>query len=211
MANVLLSIPERSALLALMTFVSEASNTDIRERYGFTIDKKVRVRLVASGFLVARRAARNTYVHELTDKGWARCREELAAPAPDRAQRGYRILYGVLQCLDRYLCATGLTMADFVAPQDGPDLDDEPVEDRLHGAYDTLAASPGAWVGLASLRAAVPDVSRQAFDAALLRLDVKPHIYLIPEVNQKALADTDRQAAIHVGGEDKHLLSIRST
>jgi hypothetical protein len=211
MADVLLSIPESSALLALMTFVAEASNTDIRERYGFTIDKKVREQLVASGFLVARKAVRNTYVHELTEKGWARCREELAAPAPDRAQRGYRILYGVLQCLDRYLSASGLTMADFVAPQAGPDLDDHSVDDRLHVAYDSLAARPGAWVGLAGLRAALPGVSRQAFDAALLRLDVKPHVYLIPEANQKALTDADRRAAIHVGGEDKHLLSIRPT
>jgi hypothetical protein len=209
MANVPLSIPERSALLALMTFVTETSNTEIRERYGFTIDKKVRESLVAHRYLAARRAVRNTYVHELTDKGWARCREELAAPAPDRAQRGYRILYGVLHCLDRYLSAAGLTMADFVAVQDKPEVDDQHVEDRLHGAYDMLASRPGAWVGLARLRAALPGVARQSFDAALLRLDLMPHVYLIPEANQKALTDSDRQAAIHVGGEDKHLLSIR--
>jgi len=209
MANVPLSIPERSALLALMTFVTETSNTEIRERYGFTIDKKVREELIAHGYLVTRKAVRNTYLHELTDKGWARCREELAAPTPDRAQRAYRILYGVLHCLDWYLSAAGLTLADFLAVQDKPDLDEQPVDGRLHGAYDMLAFRPGAWVGLARLREALPDVARQDFDSALLRLDLMPHVYLIPEANQKALTDSDRLAAIHVGGEDKHLLSIR--
>ncbi len=209
MANVLLSIPERSALLALMTFVTETSNTEIRERYGFTVVKKVREQLAAHGYLTAQRAAGGAYVHELTDKGWARCREELAAPAPGGAQRGYRILYGVLHCLDRYLSAADLTMADFVAVQDKPDLDEQPVDDRLHGAYDMLASRPGAWVGLARLRVALQGVARQAFDDALLRLDLMPNVYLIPEANQKALTDSDRQAAIHVGGEDKHLLSIR--
>jgi hypothetical protein len=39
MANDHLSIPEKAALL---TFVKEASNPDLDERYGFKIEKKVR-------------------------------------------------------------------------------------------------------------------------------------------------------------------------
>jgi hypothetical protein len=213
MTDVQLSVPERSALLALMTFVTAASNSEIRDRYGFTIDKQVRERLIDAGYLTATKTARTGFVHELADKGWARCRDELATPPPGRAHRAYRILHGVLGCLDQYLTATGLTLADFLEPQAKPDTDDldatRPADDRLLASYDELASRPGAWVGLARLREALPDLPRQEFDEALLQLDLLPHVSLIPEANQKALTAADRAAAIHVGGEDKHLLQIR--
>jgi len=213
MTDAQLSIPERSALLALMTFVAAASNSAIRERYGFTIDRPVRQRLVDEGYLTTTTGARNVVVHELTDKGWARCREELAAPLPSRAHRAYRILHGVLVSLDHYLTTTDLTLADFLEPQAKPGVDGaadaRPADDRLRASYVALASRPGAWVGLARLRETLPDVSRQEFDDALLRLDLLPQVSLIAEVNQKALTDADRAAAIHVGGDDKHLLSIR--
>jgi hypothetical protein len=217
MSDVQLGIPERSALLALMTFSKEEiSNGEIRERYGFTIDKKVRDRLVADGYLKAEQKPRIGFVHDLKDAGWARCRKELAAPLPAKAGKGYRVLFGVLRSLDQYLTATGLTLADFFAPEAKPDGEVAAVsagrtaDDKVKAAYDGLASQPGAWVGLVRLRNALPDVSRQEFDDALLRLDLHEHVFLIPEVNQKALTDADRAAAIHVGGEDKHLLSIRS-
>jgi hypothetical protein len=69
-------------------------------------------------------------------------------------------------------------------------------------------ARPGAWVSLTRLRDALSLLSRQEVDDALLRLDLQPATYLIPEANQKTLSAADREAAIHIGGEDKHLLSI---
>jgi hypothetical protein len=213
MTDAQLSIPERSALLVLMTFVSAASNSEIRERYGFTIDKPVRRRLEDEGYLTWTTGARNVVVHELTDKGWARCRDELATSLPGRAHRAYRILRGVLVSLDHYLTTTDLTLADFLEPQAKPGVDDvadpRPADDRLRASYGELASRPGAWVGLARLRKALPDVAREEFDDALLRLDLLPQVSLIAEVNQKALTAADRAAAIHVGGDDKHLLSIR--
>jgi hypothetical protein len=214
MTDAQLGIPERSALLALMTFVEPASNTDLRERFGFPIGKKVRERLKDEGLLTTTTAARNAIIHALTETGWARCREELTTPLPGGADRGYRILFGVLSCLDQYLTVNGLTLADFLTPEAKPDVDEavhSTTESWLQVTYDKLASRPGAWVGLAALREALPDVSRDDFDDALLQLDLLPHVSLIPEVNQKALAATDRAAAIHVGGEDKHLLQIRPT
>lgn len=208
-----LSIPERSALLALMTFTETAANPEIRERYGFTIDKPVRESLIEAGYLTATRPKGQTWVHELRDEGWARCRTELTAPLPDRAPKAYRILYGILSCLDQYLTASTLTLADLFNPLDKPAAEDltgaEPADDGLQSAYARLAARPGAWVGLARLREALPALPRADFDEALLGLALLPHVELIPEVNQKALTEADRAAAIHVGGEDKHLLQIR--
>lgn len=213
MTDVQLSIPERSALLALMTFKDTASNPEIRERYGFTIDKPVRERLSQCGYLQATQPKGQTWVHELKDEGWARCREELTTPLPGKAPKAYRVLYGILGCLDQYLTASTLTLADLFNPPEKPEAEDvasiQPAEDRLQAAYAELASRAGAWVGLARLRETVPDLSREDFDEALLELTLRSHVSLIPEVNQKALTDIDRAAAIHVGGEDKHLLQIR--
>lgn len=218
MTDAELGIPERAALLALMTYVESASNTQLRERYGFTIERKVRDRLTGDGLITFTKGARNAITHTLTDQGWARCRDDLATPLPGRQDRGYRILHGVLQRLDEYLAVHGLTLADFLEPEAKPDMEPdmephhgEPADGLVRAAYDQLASRPGAWVGLAALREALPGTSREDFDDAVLQLDLLPHVSLIPEVNQKALTLADRAAAIHVGGEDKHLLQIRPT
>jgi len=209
--DVLLSIPEKSALFALMLFVEEASNTDIREEYGFTIDKKVRDRLVGLGFVSARKAKelRGAFVHELTDDGWRQCRAELTAKTPAGVQKPYRLLFGLARALDRHLTRSRLEMADFFAPDDTSPVPAtvDPVAE-VRAAYESLASRPGAWVSLAQVREALSHLSREEVDGALVRLDLEPSTYLIPEANQKMLSEAERDAAVHVGGEDKHLLSI---
>lgn len=197
-----------------MMSVEEVSNTDLRDRYGFTIDKKVRDRLVGSGFIVARksRELRGAFVHELTEAGWMRCREELAAEPPKGAQKGYRLLYGLAHNLDHYLATSRLVMADFFLPNGSAKVVEavqavDP-EGEIRAAYDVLVSRPGAWVSLTRLRDALPHLSRDEVDEALLRLNLEPWAYLIPEANQKTLSEADREAAVHIGGEDKHLLSI---
>jgi hypothetical protein len=137
MVDVSLSLPERSALLALMTFVKEASNTDIHAVYNFTIDKKTRERLVDLRFIVAHQAKelRGAFVHELTEQGWQHCRDELAAEVPAGAQKSYRLLYGVLHRLDGHMTRARLQMADVFVP-DESDSTGEPAPD------DDLSTAP---------------------------------------------------------------------
>ena len=45
-------------------------------------------------------------------------------------------------------------------------------------------------------------------DAALAALFTAQRINLIPQSNQRALSDADRDAALRIGGECKHLISI---
>jgi hypothetical protein len=214
MTNVSLSLPERSALLALMTFVDKASNPDIQARYNFTIDKKVRERLAGADLIIAYQAKdlRGAFVHELTEEGWRHCRGELTAEVPKGAQKSYRLLYGVLQCLNAFMIRSRLEMADVFVPNGVPENSPPPstgdVEEQIQSAYDSLVSRPGGWISLTRLRGALSQVSRQDVDEALMRLDLQPQIYLIPEANQKTLTAADRKAAIHIGGEDKHLLSI---
>ncbi|MCS7483882.1 hypothetical protein ACFFQW_32560 [Umezawaea endophytica] len=195
-------------------FVEEVSNTEIREEYGFTIDKKVRDRLVGSGYISAYKSKelRGAFVHELTEAGWKQSREELAAPTPPGVQKVYRLLYGVLRTLDRHMTRSKLEVADVFLPHRSAKVveaprDADPDAD-IRAAYDELVSRPGAWVSLTRLRAALPHLSRDEVDDALVRLNLEPWAYLIPEANQKTLSEADREAAVHVGGEDKHLLSI---
>jgi len=203
MSNPDLSVPERAALLALMTFVSEASNTDLRDRYGFAIDGKLRTRLEDLKLITSRRATGvpgRPYVVELTEEGWRWCREELRA-VPEGKPKAYRIAYGLMNVLDRYLDRSDRTMADIFA------VEEEPVEDRIRAAYASLA-EPGGRLLLSRLRERLADLPREHVDAELRRLDRERAITLKPELNQKALTQDDRDAAISVAGDAKHLVVI---
>jgi len=212
MADVSLSLPERSALLALMALVDEVTNTDIYEACGFKIDRTVRERLIKLGFITAHQELRNAYVHELTEEGWRHCREEFVAEVPAGARKADRLLTVILHRLEEFMDRSHVEIADVFVP---PDIDDtesaqvpESVDEKIHSAYTSLTARPGAWVSLSRLRDSLPEISRDEVDEALLRLDLQPRVYLISEANQKTLSPADRKAAIHIGGEDKHLLSI---
>lgn len=202
MPNPELSVPERAALLALMTFVSEVSNRDLRERYGFAVDGRVRRRLEDLKLVTSRRAADvpgRPFVLELSEEGWRWCRAELGAQAPDGAPRAYRLAYGLMHVLDRYIERSGCSMADVFAVD---------VEERIRAAYADLATEPGGWVRLSRVRERLADLSRDEVDAALRRLDRRPGVLLDPEVNRKTLSDADRAAAVSIGGDDKHVLAI---
>jgi hypothetical protein len=214
--DVQLSLPERSALLALMYLVDEASNAAITEKFGFTIDKKSRERLAELGFLTYRRGTDpgKPFVHELTDLGWRRCQEELASSTPQAAHKAYRLAYPIFNQFAAYMRRSGIQMADVFAHQEAPaavDVEAVDVDGRIRATYVELATEPEAWVNLNRVRTALADLSRDDVDQALLRLDLQPQVYLIPESNQKTLTDAERAASIRIGGEDKHLLSIEST
>jgi hypothetical protein len=224
MSDAPLSIPERAALLALMTFVDEAANPDLRARYGFAIDGKVRTRLRDDGYLGDYRDNRGPgrpFVLHLEDKGWQWCRDELRVPPSAQTPMKYRLLYGVLNAIDLYLRRSGCTMDEFFAvggAQEGagaagtvprsPVMDVASVEELIKLAYHEMVPEPRGWVGLRALRERLGGLPQADVDAALLRLDLLPGVYLQPESDQKSLTEADRAAAIRIGGEPKHLLSI---
>lgn len=206
MPNPELRIPEKAALLALMTFVDKVSNRDLRDRYGFAIDGQVRTKLQGLGLLTGERAADlpgRPYVLELTEQGWRWCREELGAAVPEGAPRAYRLMYGLLNVLDRHVQRSDCAMADVFTA-----VDAKPAEDRIRAAYASLTGEPGAWIRLSRLRDHLADLPRGEVDAALRRLDRQADVLLDPEINRKTLSDADRAAAVRIGGDDKHLLAI---
>lgn len=190
---------ERAVLLVLMAQAQPVPNPDLLT-LGPKLDKAGRDKLNALGLIESDRST-GRFVHELTDRGWRLCRDILTAGAPPRSTGPAKTLYTMLAAVERYLQAADLSLADVfgvTAPT---------VDDRIRTTYATLAARPGAWLGLATLRDTL-DVPRPDLDAALHELYRTGAVSLIPEENQKVLTSADRDAAILIGNQAKHLISI---
>lgn len=212
MADSHLTLPERSALLALMTLIREASNTSLTDELGITIEKKVREHLVELGYIKAWQTGRyRAWMHELTDEGWRRCGDELGSLTPKGAPKATRLQYALTRRFAAFMARSDLRVADIFVLDDKPTAPAVDITDRIRTAYTELATAPGAWVSLTRLRGAFADVSRSDLDAALLRLALESKVRLNPEFNQKILTPKDRAAALRTGGEDVHLLSIEES
>ncbi|MEW9554344.1 hypothetical protein [Nonomuraea sp. NPDC050783] len=214
-----LSLPEFTALLVLAVEAREVSNTELKERHRLTIDGSKRRRLNELRLVDSRREGR-AYLHLLTDAGWARLQEDLRAGAvPPQTGSSGAIARALLDWLPRYLRRTDQRLADVFQP-DEPAEPTEPtepagsagsadVEERIRRAYAGLAVPGGAgWVSLAKLRPLLGGVPRAEVDAALVRMERLPDVDLVPESNQKTLTPEDREAAVVIGNQAKHLLWI---
>lgn len=80
--------------------------------------------------------------------------------------------------------------------------------DQITATYKQLVNRPNGWVCLTDLRPALTHIDRAELDQALKTMFRSQVANLVPEHNQKALTGEDRAAALRLGGEWKHLLSI---
>lgn len=208
-----LTARQRAVLFALLSEARQVANPELKELIGVSLDGAERRRLNDRKLVESAKVGR-AFAHELTDKGWRWCNQELAAAPGERAgslERAHRLVFGVFA---RYLDAAGLTLADIVRPG-GADLagvaglyDVTDTAARIEAGYRSLAAAPGEFISLRELRLRVPDRPRPDVDAALAALFTAQRVNLIPQSNQQALSDADREAALRIGGEYKHLISI---
>ena len=173
---------------------------------GPKLDKPGRDKLNKLGLIESHRSG-GRFVHELTDRGWHLCRDIFSDGPPPRSTGPAKTLYTVLAALNRYLRHADLSLADIFGP-DGDDQTPATIEDRIRHAYASLTPRPGGWVSLTRMRAELADASRADVDAALHTLYRIPGVSLIPEENQKVLSAADRDAAIVIGDQDKHLIAI---
>jgi hypothetical protein len=195
-----LSGTEQAILLVLMAEARPVANPELA-RLGPKLDKLSRDRL--NRHKLVETTPGRPLVHELTDDGWALCRQLFATAPPARPTGQGRALYTVLRGLGRYLETADLRPGDvFLPPED--------LTGRITRAYRRLAERPGGWVRLAALRAELADVPRSELDAALVRLHQTPGTTLIPEENQKTLTADDRDAAVLIGNKYQHLIAIQS-
>jgi len=209
-----LSAKDRAVLIALAAQARKVSNPELEQLIGFRLEGKHRVRLNDMKLVESEKPGR-AYEHELSDAGWRWCAEQLAA-GPQRPgtslERAQQLFFGVFA---RYMNTAGLSLADVVTGtlptrpagrhQRSVTVD---VHARVTDAYLALAAGDGAFVKLRELRQRLADVPRAELDAALTAMFTARRANLIPQSNQQALTAADRGAALHVGGEYKHLISI---
>lgn len=90
------------------------------------------------------------------------------------------------------------------APAEQPAAD---LETQIRAVYAELAADTDAWISLTKIRQRLTG-TRTEQDAALRSMERKPDVALVPEANQKALTGQDRDAAVNIGEQDKHLIWI---
>lgn len=217
-----LGLPERAALLALMAAGREISNPDLERLAGRRLDGESRRKLNQRGLVSSRKDGR-ALVHELTDQGWRWCADELTADCPPRAGSAGGTLYAVLGGLHRFLARSDLRLADVFGPDGGPPAAQPApaaappgaagvdLTEQVRAAYRKLAREPREWVGLAQLRPLLGDAARDDVDAALRQLARTPQVNVVPQANQKVLSPAEREAALRIGAEDCHLISIEDS
>jgi hypothetical protein len=200
---------EQAVLLVLMAESRPVSNPEL-ERLGPKLDKTGRTKLNRLGLIET--TPGRPLMHELTDAGWALCRQLFGAATPPHSTAQGRTLYTLLRALRDHFDRADLVPADVFLPAAAPAAAPPraTVEDQLRAAYHQLKTKPGGWVGLARLRGQVAGLSREAVDAALVALYREPGVSLIPEENQKVLTDADRAAAVQIGDQHKHLIAIET-
>lgn len=73
---------------------------------------------------------------------------------------------------------------------------------------ETRTTNAGAtWVSLASILDRM-DPAKAEFDAAIIDLYLTGQAEIITEANRKTLTEDQRYAAVHMGGQDNHLIDI---
>jgi hypothetical protein len=202
------SVKERAVMFALLAEARTLSNPELEERVGFRLDGKERRKLNDLKLVESDKRGR-TYAHELSEAGWRWCAEELSAGPAGRGTSMERALYAVLGGLGRYLRGSGQSLADiFNQGHDVRPAEDIDVEACIEAGYQALTRGPGEFVKLRELRLRLPEIPRSDVDSALDKMYQEQRVNLIPQSNQQALSDADRESALRVGGEYKHLISI---
>lgn len=204
---------ESAVLLVLAASVVPVRNPDLRT-LGPALEAPSRRRLVDRGLLDVEVGERRALVLTLTDKGWAAAAEVLESPPPPRATPQLRALFTFGASVSRYLRRESLALGEVVVPPGpsaapaalAPPVGVDTVE-LVRATYARIVP-PGAWVGLAALRAALPGVPRDSLDDALRVLYPQRGVHIVAEDNLKALTADDRAAALQLGGRPLHAIRI---
>ncbi|MDI6627519.1 MAG: hypothetical protein QME72_07370 [Rhodococcus sp. (in: high G+C Gram-positive bacteria)] len=210
---------EAAVLLVLMAEASPVKNSELRAM-GPELAKPSRDRLKNAGLIEVNASVRPMTL-ELTDKGWRTCGELIGGEPPARSTGAGKAMFTVLAGLRRWLDRTDSRPADVFSPRGDEAAPDEPaidekavdsstvdIEASIRAAYARIAREPGSTVRLSRLRNELRDIPRTDLDDALARLRRAADVSLIPEENQKTLTDEERAAAVVVGNQQNHLLSI---
>mgnify|MGYP001272763645 CR=1 FL=1 len=203
-----LSAKERAVLLTLLVHGPTLSNPEMERVAGLTLDGKEREHLNKLGLVESKKPGRS-YTHTLTPDGRKWCANELTTASPRAGAKPLeRALYAVIGAIghsDEIRSMLGLSQGE---PKTDTALDDKAVESAIRAAYRKLRRERGGWVSLADLRDELNHIPADVLDAGLKRLNRQPGVVLAPEYDQTVLTKRQRDAALKLGGQLKHLISI---
>ena len=199
-------IPERAVMIALMALNKETRNVELKQRYGLDVRKRAREKLNQEGLVQSRRVPGKGFAHELTDAGWAWVVAQLDAPVPARAGSAGGALYALLNGLRVALDARGMVIQELFAPA-APEPA-RPLRDRIRQAYRTVASRPRDWVELRDLRAQLGDWPRRDVDLELTQMFRDKDVNLTLHEGRRRLTQADRDAALRLGVDDMHMISM---
>lgn len=213
MAGDELTPSENAILIFLMSEAREVLNSELKALYGLDVRKSSRDKFARNRYVASRRSGR-TYALQLDDEGWVHVQSELAFRSNGATAHAAALTSLLASLRDRVLERSGcksyaelFALNDVRGPVSVPDQE-QILRTRIVNAYTALAEEPGDWVSLTRLRPFFGDVTAAAVDEALRRLSREPGVNIAPESNQKMLTEADAAAALHLGGQDKHLLAI---
>jgi len=82
------------------------------------------------------------------------------------------------------------------------------VRSEILSAYCRLARCRGDWVRIAELRQQLAHLGHDLVTAELRAMELDRVAHLVPQANQKVLTATDHAAAVRIGMDRCHLMSI---
>jgi hypothetical protein len=179
----------------------EISNTEMDQKYGFRLVGPHLKKLLAAEYVYTDKE-RAPYRHVITKAGI----KALTTPwtmEDDHVGKGER-----RTLRDRQHWAGMVVLQSMMAGGTAVAAPPVDLDGRIRAAYRKLVSAPGEWVNLTALRPLFADVSTTDLDGALKRMLRDDDVRLEPEPFGHRVGDEERQAAVHVGGEDRHKLAI---
>lgn len=201
-----LGVPERAALILIAANGGSLVATELRKAHGLDLKAEQRRRLIERSLIDAPKEGRSFRL-TLTDAGWrflddGVVNEEL--PRGSNPGAGGRALFALVSAI----AARGETLRNVLGGKRPPPAAPPPLEERIASAYHTLASGPREWVALRALRERLADVAREDLDAALHRMRRDKRLTMTLEEDRSRLTKADRDAALTVGPDPMHYLSM---
>jgi hypothetical protein len=205
-----LKLVETCALLVLLKEAQEISNADLKNLRGFELKAENRNRLRDLKLIDVRKEGQRVFLG-VSDHGWRKALDVIGVDPPARSGYAGATVYGQVASLRQFLSASGIALSEFFLPRPDTEVaaDTSDVAALIRKAYDSLAQTAGDSVKLARIRAELAGVDRKRIDEALIALNTQSGVRVYAEANQKTLTDADRDAAVSIGNQDKHLLAIK--
>lgn len=177
-----------------------------------------RKQLISANLIEEEKRGRATHLL-LTDRGWEWAEQQNQLKL-SRSTYSSPVLEKLIQALRGYLGRNDIRLAEVIAnlrlpeqglPQHDGNENPRSVKELIRSACLSLTGGDLARrVRLASLRRALPDLSVQSLDEALLQMDRSRTIQLMALEQPSEITTEDTQAAIFIAGQPRHIVYLNS-